>query len=98
MRKLTLLSLAALVSLAGAVNAQTAGGPAQASPGAMPSQTPLTSSGAPRTTDHADAAGAATPATPQAIGANKPAKPRVVRRHQIRATPAKAPPDAVMHQ
>ena len=98
MHKFRLFAAAALVGIAGAASAQTAGGPAQASPGAMPSQTPLTSSGTPRATAPAETTGAATPATPRSIGANKPAKPRVVRRRAARATPAKAPPDAVMHQ
>jgi hypothetical protein len=70
MRKRVLTSFI-LLGLAGGAAAQTAGGPATASPGAMPSNTPLTSSGAVR---HPDA-GAATPASPAAIGASKPARP-----------------------
>ena len=83
MRKIMLTSVA-LLGLVGTATAQTAGGPATASPGAMPSNTPLTSNGAVRT-------GAATPATPAAIGANKPAKPAAVRTRRTtthKATPA----------
>ena len=78
MRTLILAS-AALLGLAGAAAAQTAGGPGRASPGAMPSDTPLTSNGTPRA--------AATPAMPADIGANKPARPRAARH---RRAPAKA--------
>ena len=66
MRKLIMLS-AALLGIAGAAMAQTAGGPDRASPGAMPSATPLTTDGQVRAT--------ATPATPADIGANKPPDP-----------------------
>lgn len=68
-----------------AANAQTAGGPDRASPGAMPADTPLTSSGAPRT-------GAATPATPASIGANKPARPHRMRHRRAHHAAAPAQP------
>ena len=99
MNTLKVLSLAAMIGLAGAADAQTAGGPAQASPGAMPSQTPLTSSGTPRNTtpaatapSTADTTGAATPATPGATGANKPARPsRTTTRRRAPTHSVKAP-------
>ena len=86
MRKLMLMSVA-LLGVAGAASAQTAGGPANASPGAMPSDTPLTSNGTPRSNV---TTGAATPATPAAIGANKPARPAAARTR--RTTTHKATP------
>ncbi len=48
MHRSALFLLAALAGATGTAAAQTAGGPANASPGAMPTQTPLTSSGAVR--------------------------------------------------
>ena len=72
MRSLRNLTFVTLLAVAGAASAQTAGGPDRASPGAMPSETPLTTGGAPRTT-----------ATPASIGANKPARPRRVRRPTV---------------
>ena len=83
MKKFWLLSFAALMASASVASAQTAGGPAYASPGAMPSDTPLTSSGAVR-----GSASAATQATPSSVGAHKPARPRRARHHVTSGTPA----------
>jgi hypothetical protein len=107
MRKLMLTSIA-VIGLAGGALAQTgaapsptAGGPATASPGAMPSQTPLTTTGAPRggstgtIPPGASAPGAATsvgtPGQPGSATLAAPgttANPAGVTRH--RATSAKA--------
>ena len=87
MRWIRLMTFATLVATAGAAAAQTAGGPATASPGAMPTNTPLTTSGIPRSSD------TATPASPAAIGAHKPARPRAAHRRRAahRTAPATTP-------